>query len=290
MRYILDNVHPDNILMLQNLFKNQDYLIKDFREDKNLSFLKENDCLVLNLASIVNNANLFLNLKQNFICYVLNALNQNIYQSIGSQKNCKGFICSSIENQRLVTSLGFKSFFAPLTYPYLKNQVNLNYDCDEISTFIINYKKFSEQNKINNISSYDIFQFIKEKSKSKIEFYDPSIGKSCKDTEVLMRTKYYLHIKYWGHVCNAPLKALALGIPVIMDSTTYFLGCYSYYLQNGLNCLILEKPEDIIKIINDNTYNNLYKNLKTNSIDFRNKLVDDYSDLLYTNFREFLNE
>lgn len=290
MRYIIDNLHSDNILMLQNLFKNKDFIVKDFREDKDLSFLKQDDCLILSMSSIINHSNLFLNLRQKFICYTLNLLPEQSYKIIGSQKNCKGFISSSIENQRLINSLSFKSFFAPLTYPHLSKEINLNYNSNQISTFINNYKLFGEQNKHNNINSYEVFNYVKINSNTKVKLYDLTTNQSGKDTDILMNTKYYLHIKYWGHICNAPLKALALGVPVIMDTTTYFLGCYSYYLHNQFNCIILDKPEDIVKIINDSAYNNLYKNLKTNCVNFRDKIVGDYSNLLYQNFENFLNE
>ena len=289
MRYVLDNVHEDNILILENLFKYENFIIKDFRKDKDISFLKEDDCIVWSIASIINNYNLFLNLRQKYICYTLNALTPNVYQNIGFKKNCKGFISSSTENQNMLNSLNLKSFFAPLIYNKLKDKINLNFKCKQISTLINNYKQFAGENTIHNINSYDYFQLVKNNAPN-VELYDFSTDQKGSDIEILMNTKYYLHIKYWGHVCNAPLKALALGVPVIMDDITYRLGGYSYYLQSGFNCIILQKPEEIINLINNNIYETLYKNLKTNCINFKNKLTEDYSSAFYSNFKAFLNE
>ena len=195
MRYILDNVHDDNILMLQNLFKNEDFIVKDFREDKDLSFLREDDCLVFSMSSLINNYNLFLNLRQKFICYTVNALPDHVYQNIGSRKNCRGFISSSIENQKTLTSLNFKSFFAPLIYTNLKDKLNLNFECKQISTFINNYKKFASEHIIQNINSYEFFEFIRN-NVSNVQLYDMSTDQKGNDIDLLMNTKYYLHIKY----------------------------------------------------------------------------------------------
>ena len=287
-RYILDDVHPDYIKILQNLFKKQEFIVKNFREDKNLSFLREDDCLVLSLSTILANENLFTNLRQNFICYTANALPHQIYLNIGNKQNCKGFICSSIENQSLLSSLNIKSFFAPNIYPDLKNLINSDFESSEVSSFINYYKLFASKNLYNDINSYEVFESIK-KIYDKVELYDSTTEKKDKDIDVLIKTKYCLHIKYWGHVCNAPLKSLALGVPVIMDSITYNMGCYSYYLQHQFNCLVLQNPEDILKVLKDKVYDNLYINLKRNCINFRQKLTSNYSEEFYENFKTFLN-
>jgi len=289
MRYIIDNAHPDYTNILKNLFKNKDIVVKDFSQDKDLSFLKKEDCLVLSVSSIIDNENLFFNLRQSILCYTANRLSDEMYKYYGYKKNVKGFICSSIENQTLLNSLSINNFFVPNIYPELKNIINLNFNCEKISSLINRYEFISKKFEFNDLNSYKVFEKIKANNPN-LELYDQSTPVHGKDTDILINSKYCLHIKYWGHVCNAPLKALALGVPVIMDDITYRLGGYSYYIQHGFNGIIVRNHGDIIELLKNNIYNNLYNNLKINCINFRNKFIDNYSDLFYNNFENFLNE
>jgi len=204
----------------------------------------------------------------------------NIYEYFGSNKNCKGFLCSSIENQGYLTSLGFSSFFAPRIYPYLKNIVNDNFNHDKISVLINNYKSY--------VGGYEVFKVIKENCKSNIKLYDLSTEQSGQDIDILMNTRYYLHVKQAGHVCNAPIKALALGVPVVMDYKTYNLGQYAHYIQHGFNSLIIDNIENMIAALEDIDNNIYYRLLKTNCLNSREKFIKNYSNIFYKNFKKFI--
>jgi hypothetical protein len=280
MRYILDDVHPDQTLYLRNLFKEHEFIVNDFRKNKDFSFIKENDCMILSIFSLLGNERLFLSLKNKYFCYSANMHSENIYQYFGSNKNCKGFLCSAIENQNHLTSMGYSTFFAPRIYPDLENILNQDFNSDEISVLINNYKSYD---------GYQIFKLIKENCKSNIKLYDCSTQNSGKDIDILMKTRYCLHIKQGGHVCNAPIKALALGIPVIMDYKTYNLGQYAYYMQHGFNSLIIDNIENIISALEDAKDNIYYRLLKTNCLNSRDKFVKHYSNIFYKNFKKFLS-
>lgn len=64
-----------------------------------------------------------------------------------------------------------------------------------------------------------------------------------RDLDALKDAKWLLHIKHDGYVCNAVMKALACGVPVIMDDKTFVNCSFEGILRHDHNAIILPASE-----------------------------------------------
>ena len=64
-----------------------------------------------------------------------------------------------------------------------------------------------------------------------------------RDLDALKEAKWLLHIKHNGFVCNAVMKALACGVPVIMDDKTFVNCAFEGILRHDHNAIILPPHE-----------------------------------------------
>jgi len=64
-----------------------------------------------------------------------------------------------------------------------------------------------------------------------------------RDIDALKEAKWLLHIKHNGFVCNAVMKALACGVPVIMDDKTFVNCSFEGILKHDHNAIILPAHE-----------------------------------------------
>jgi len=81
--------------------------------------------------------------------------------------------------------------------------------------------------------------------------------------EVQAQARYTIHVKYWGHVCNAVVKSLALGTPVINGSGDFSIkegiGLISGMARNGL---VFKTKDDIVAYLNGESENATWLGLK----------------------------
>lgn len=63
------------------------------------------------------------------------------------------------------------------------------------------------------------------------------------DIEKLKEARWLLHIKPTGVLCNAVIRALACGVPVIMDTQTFNNGWYEKVIRHGHNAIVLPRNQ-----------------------------------------------
>ncbi|MBS1948408.1 MAG: hypothetical protein JST47_11640 [Bacteroidetes bacterium] len=184
----------------------------------------------------------------------------------------KGFLCGSEELFQTVKSAKIPGVFYPKKYPFselfktLQNIVSP--EPKEIVTLINDYARTAGKPKWNKPeNSFRIFKSITEKvSEFRFAHYgSPHNQKSFDESnKIQFHARYTMHIKYWGHVCNAVVKSLALGTPVIMDEETFKKGRYAAYIKNGENALVFKNKEEIINYLNGQHEQQAWINLKKN--------------------------
>ncbi len=80
------------------------------------------------------------------------------------------------------------------------------------------------------------------------------------DLEALRDAKWLLHLKPNGSfVCNAVGRALACGVPVIMDDATWYTGFYNHMVFHGHNGIVLpiEQVGDFLRTCPEELYHRL---------------------------------
>lgn len=109
---------------------------------------------------------------------------------------------------------------------------------DKVLTLILNYEqRFPVEYRIaysiaDQLVGADSIVFAHEKLKHR-------------DLDALQEAKWLLHIKHDGFVCNAVVKALACGVPVIMDDKTYINCSFQGIIRHNWNAIVL--PADELK-------------------------------------------
>lgn len=86
-----------------------------------------------------------------------------------------------------------------------------------------------------------------------IEFYgDDEYGGTLRNDEVrgkMQWSKWTIHIKHEGYMCNAPLKSLIHGTPVITDFETIKMNGAWSYLIPGVTCVAHDDPAMIAQMV-----------------------------------------
>jgi len=71
----------------------------------------------------------------------------------------------------------------------------------------------------------------------------------CHDVHrMLAKTKFLVHFKHLGYLCNVVLKSMMNGTIPIMDKKSFELG-YSDYLQADVSCIVVNDHDDMKKIL-----------------------------------------
>lgn len=65
------------------------------------------------------------------------------------------------------------------------------------------------------------------------------------DRALLKDLRWLWHTKSVGYICNAVVKALAYGVPILTNSVTIKNGGYELMLKDGVNCVVRENPIEL---------------------------------------------
>ncbi|MGC4023016.1 MAG: hypothetical protein QM734_14270 [Cyclobacteriaceae bacterium] len=186
----------------------------------------------------------------------------------------KGYLCGSAELFETVRSENILAVFYPKKYPFAEIFNNLKKDettnTKHIVTLINNYKSTASERKWSKPqNSYKVYESIsKEVTNFDFDRYGAPDNEKTFDesNKIQAEARYTIHIKYWGHVCNAVVKSLALGTPVLMDEETFHKGRYKAYLRNGENAMIFKTKEQIVNYLKSPDENSNWLKLKRTCI------------------------
>lgn len=182
-----------------------------------------------------------------------------------------GYICGSLELFEAIQNQHIKGIFYKKKYPFSNIFLDLSKNTSfteprEIVTLINNYKSTAGEVKWRKPeNSYKVYLEIAGNCKafSFIHYGAPNNQIAFDESlSIQFNARYTIHIKYWGHVCNAVVKSLALGTPVLMDETTFLKGRYKAYLTHRHNALIFKDKNEIINYLNSSEEPKLWKSLK----------------------------
>ncbi len=172
----------------------------------------------------------------------------------------RGYLCGSGELLQIVHDNHLKGIFYPKKYPFreLFQQYSLQTAQKHprhIVSLINDYKYNASKRKWSRVeNSYLAYKYI-EKNSPQFSFHHygyPHSQVSFEDAvKIQYDARYTIHVKYWGHVCNAVVKSLALGTPVIMDEMTFNVGRYRSYIRNGENSLVFKNKDAIVEYLAD---------------------------------------
>ncbi len=183
----------------------------------------------------------------------------------------KGYLCGSSELLQIVHENHLQGIFYPKKYPFSEKYTQL---CQQpavqnprhIVSLINEYQYNASKRRWSRPeNSYLAYQYITQKSPA---FQFTSYGAphnqvNFEDSmKIQFEARYTMHIKYWGHVCNAVVKSLALGTPVIMDETTFRVGRYQAYIRHGENGLVFKNKDEIVAYLNDTSELSTWQKLK----------------------------
>jgi len=283
MKIGIQDFHPDEIISLKSLFTDESVEIYSwpahrFDEDelktcdflvlfarRQWRYLKFNIPYVLILADYVNETKaLNLSKKRKFTLLGYQYSNNNLF---------KGYLCGSTELRDSMRQVGLKAEFYPKKYPYAAlydrlTKLGKPAHAETIVTLINSYKHTASSHKWNKpANSFYVYKRIVEKVKKFVFQQYGTPGNALPfeaANEVQFNARYTLHVKYWGHVCNAVVKSLALGTPVIMDETTFKKGRYQAYVKHKENGLILNSEQEIVDYLNSAEEKGMWNQLKAN--------------------------
>ncbi|MCX8490073.1 MAG: hypothetical protein ORN54_03295 [Cyclobacteriaceae bacterium] len=200
----------------------------------------------------------------------------------------RGFVCGSSELYSTIVKQNIEAAFYQKKYPFSeifeKLQSNNNpKDPKEIITLINNYKSTASEWKWRKPeNSFKAYLYISKRS-PKFNFFHygtPHHQVSFEESNTIQfNARYTIHIKYWGHVCNAVVKSLALGTPVIMDEITFLKGRYKSYVRHEENGLVLKSKDEIVRYLNSEHENQTWIKLKANAVSEARRWHFPYSEI-----------
>jgi hypothetical protein len=129
---------------------------------------------------------------------------------------------------------------------------------NKVITLILDYsKRFMDE--------YDIASSITEHTigNTTKDFRQDNL--MVRDLDALKEAKWLLHIKYDGYVCNAVMKALACGVPIIMDTKTWKNCCFEAYVIHDHNAIVL--PTEELKDFLENCPAEQYERIKKTCVE-----------------------
>jgi len=278
----IQNLHPDEFITLKELFNvanveiyewhshnyvaskilECDYLILFAR--RHWRYLKFGKPYLLILADYVSDEkaiSLSMNRRLGLFGY-----------SYTPNEHFKGYLCGSGELHESIIRAKLSGMFYPKRYPFselfarLQQRMGEN-DPHDIVTLINNYRTTASERKWNRpencFTNYETI--VREVTQFKFALYGtPDNMKSFDESnEIQARARYTIHVKYWGHVCNAVVKSLALGTPVIMDETTFNKGRYKSYVRHNDNGLVFKSTEQIVRFLQSKDEADIWHRLKS---------------------------
>lgn len=307
MKIGIIDLHWDEFLMIKDLFSgSEDIRIIPIRENEiNEAEIISCDILVLfdkhHWKFLKYNKPYFIVVVHRYffrdISNVLGKHNYGILGKLFSHKlnpNFKGLLCGSIELYNFAKNLNIPAFFYHKKYPFgpINNEPIVPNSPKEIITLINKYKDFSRKYIVLDFqTAYNNFEYIRKNTKNLqlIEYGYPSNPVSTDDANVIQQNaRYTIHIKYWGHVCNAVVKSLALGTPVIMDEKTFKIGKYEAYLKHGHNSLVFKNKKEIVGFLNSTEEQTTWQHLKTNCLNEANYFHLPYSEQEKINIEKYI--
>lgn len=182
----------------------------------------------------------------------------------------KGYLCGSSELKETAQSENIPAMFYHKKYPFGEIFPALHEkpvaNPTHIVSLINEYKRVAAKRKWNKpANSYKEYQHIvAHVPKFKFDTYGIPYNKTTFEeaNQLESDARYVIHVKYWGHVCNAVVKSLALGTPVLMDEETFRKGRYKAYLRHGENALVLPTKAEIIQYLNGPDEESTWQKLK----------------------------
>lgn len=80
-----------------------------------------------------------------------------------------------------------------------------------------------------------------------------STAPDVNDHELLTTLRWLWHVKELGYICNAVVKALTHGVPILTDQRTIDAGGYGDMLKDGVNCYVRNKPLSLLEAAKSST-------------------------------------
>ena len=183
----------------------------------------------------------------------------------------RGYLCGSEELLQTAHNGNVRAVFYPKKYPFAGLYADLAEtpapaNPRSIITLINHYAKTAAKLKWSRPeNSYRAYRHIAKNTPGFDfnHFGAPARQVSFEESVALQfHARYTLHVKYWGHVCNAVVKSLALGTPVIMDEVTFRKGRYGAYIRHGENGLVFKDKHEIIRYLCDPAEKTTWQHLK----------------------------
>ncbi|AYV83506.1 MAG: hypothetical protein Hyperionvirus7_77 [Hyperionvirus sp.] len=196
-----------------------------------------------------------------FISTICDRFSPDVILNTSKHRNFRGYISVSVEWYDFCLKHQIPCLNILRKYAYTLTDVvplNISCICRNVVSLINLYQSRLPV-------CYEKFQQIKKRigQKFNVEFYDAFIpGRGIDDKKALLNARYLLHVKRSGHVCNAVVKALALGVPVIMDTETYEIGRYRSYIKHGLNGIVFKNVDELIKLMLSNDEESMFIKMK----------------------------
>lgn len=210
----------------------------------------------------------------------------------------KGFLCGSIELFETIRSANIPGFFYHKKYPFAAIFESLKQkatpDAKAIVTLINSYQRTAGERKWRKPeNSYEAYQYVAQHTRDfQFSLYGAPGNQISFDqsNEVQATARYTIHVKYWGHVCNAVVKSLALGTPVIMDQETFNKGRYRAYIRHGENGLVFKTKDEIVKYLNSAEENATWLALKKRCVEEAKNWHFPYSQEEKNGLKKLLHE
>jgi len=71
------------------------------------------------------------------------------------------------------------------------------------------------------------------------------------DAVAFRRARFTLNLKHWGYVCNAVVRSLCAGVPVVMDRRSFEIGRYEGFLAPRCGLVVLDTVHEIAAFVRD---------------------------------------
>lgn len=273
----IHDLDADDTHMLTNAFTTAGYITTTFNESDESLMVDSVDLLVLEANAT---AVPYIDRKP-FVLNIVDLISLEHLQSITHHPNFRGFISSSVEQFYALRRIAPNSHTVFLTrrYSYVipPLTIALAWIPTQVLSFISNYEEDSPQYTIDEKDSFSNYKRIVEGMLQQqlllpyeLIHHDESVFYKHINNP---KCRYLLHIKYWGHTCHTVIKALAAGVPVLMDQNTMMAGKYQAYIRQFENGIVFESVDDIVKYLTDTELEvKMYKKLKAECM----KNITDY--------------
>jgi hypothetical protein len=97
---------------------------------------------------------------------------------------------------------------------------------------------------------------------------------------IIEMSRFILHAKHVGYLCNVVIKAISLGTPCIFTPESFTFG-YKDYLTPDINCFIVSNKQQLDSVLNmsDYRYNEVLNNLKLAKEEIIRKGGSNYGEI-----------